>query len=393
MFGWFKNRSIKRLRLMLASIKARDFSLHFNEQNLKGEELQLAYEINDAISEFRDTSKRLEAQYGYLEAMLNKTATFLLVVDDQGNVDWMNESAIKNLCGFKIEKLSGLAVLNENLPHELESFVAGQQRLLNIMVKGTMVEWSVTMTRYNRYGTERRLFSIEDVQMVLRQNEVDAQKKLVRVLTHEIMNSLSPIISLSDTLNQTFQQGTADKDDVQMALQAIYRRSQGLLNFVESFRKVSRVSTPVREWVVLGDIINELHQLYPSDYITFVVEDSNERIYVDQSQIEQVLINLIKNAVEACEETPRPQIRLSAYSDRPNNRFYIEVADNGPGMPPDVAEQIFVPFFTTKSSGSGIGLSICRQIISMHGGKISVESNTDSDNHGSIFKIELDNRE
>lgn len=378
---------------MLASIKARDFSLHFNEQNLKGEELQLAYEINDAISEFRDTSKRLEAQYGYLEAMLNKTNTFLLVVDDQGNVDWMNESAIKNLCGFKIERLSGLSVLNENLPHELENFVAGQQRLLNIMVKGTMVEWSVTMTRYNRYGTERRLFSIEDVQMVLRQNEVDAQKKLVRVLTHEIMNSLSPIISLSDTLNQTFQQGTADKDDVQMALQAIYRRSQGLLNFVESFRKVSRVSTPVREWVVLGDIINELHQLYPSDYITFVVEDSNERIYVDQSQIEQVLINLIKNAVEACEGTPRPQIRLSAYSDRPNNRFYIEVADNGPGMPPDVAEQIFVPFFTTKSSGSGIGLSICRQIISMHGGKISVESNTDSDNHGSIFKIELDNRE
>ena len=201
------------------------------------------------------------------------------------------------------------------------------------------------------------------------------------------------LAGISDTLNQTFQQGTADKDDVQMALQAIYRRSQGLLNFVESFRKVSRVSTPVKEWVVLGDIINDLHQLYPNDYITFVVEDSSERIYVDQSQIEQVLINLIKNAVEACEGTPRPQIRLSAYSDRPNNRFYIEIVDNGPGMPPDVAEQIFVPFFTTKSSGSGIGLSICRQIISMHGGKIAVESNTDSDNHGSTFKIELDNRE
>lgn len=388
MFGWFRNKSIKRLRLMLASIKARDYSLHFNEQNLRGEELKLAYEINDTISEFRDTSRRIESQYGYLEALLNRSNTYLIVADDLGEVDWMSEAAIKGLCGFKIEKLKQLSVLNETLVQELESLSPGQQKLVSLMIKGTMVEWSISMTRYNRHGMDMKLFSIEDVQSVLRQNEVDAQKKLVRVLTHEIMNSLSPIISLSDTLNHSIEEGDIDKTDLQMALQAIYRRSQGLLNFVESFRKVSRVSQPQKEWVVLNDIINDLQQLFPNPAITFVVEDGTENILVDQSQMEQVLINLIKNAVEACNETPRPHIVVKTYSDRPNNRFYIEISDNGPGMPPDVAEQIFVPFFTTKSTGSGIGLSICRQIISMHGGRISVES---KEGEGTTFKLMLNN--
>lgn len=369
---------------MLASIKTKDYSLHFNEHNLHGEELKLVNEINDTISELRENSKRIESQYGYLEALLNKTNTYLIVADEVGIVDWMNEAAIKGLCGFKIERLKELSVLNESLPQELAMLVVGQQKLINLTIRGTLMEWSITVTRYNRYGSDMRLYSIEDVQSVLRQNEVDAQNKLVRVLTHEIMNSLSPIISLSDTLNQSFEEGTANKEDVQMALSAIYRRSQGLLSFVESFRKVSRISQPVKEWVVLNDIISELQQLYPDPYIRFIVEDSSEEIHVDRSQIEQVLINLIKNAIEACEEVARPQITIKTYSDRPNNRFYIEITDNGPGMSPDVAEQIFVPFFTTKSTGSGIGLSICRQIINMHGGRISVES---KEGEGTSFKL------
>ncbi len=388
MFGWFRNKSIKRLRLMLASIKSRDFSLHFNEQKLRGEELKLAQEINDVIVEFRDTSKRLDAQYGYLESLLNKTNTFLMVVNDHGIVEWMNESAIKGLCGFKITKINELSVLNESLPLELESLSVGQQKLLAMMIKGMLVEWSVSVTRYNRYGIDMKLYSIEDVQSVLRQNEVESQSKLVRVLTHEIMNSLSPIISLSDTLSHSFDEGDVDKDDIQMALQAIYRRSQGLLSFVESFRKVSRISPPQKNWVELNNIIADLQQLYQHAFISFLIEDKHEQIYVDQSQIEQVLINLIKNAIEACEEVANPHIDVKTRTDRSSNCFYIEISDNGTGMSSKVAEQIFVPFYTTKSSGSGIGLSVCRQIISMHGGRISVES---KEGEGTKFIVMLPN--
>ncbi|MDO4460934.1 MAG: HAMP domain-containing sensor histidine kinase [Bacteroidia bacterium] len=359
---------------MLASIKSRDYSLHFNEQKLRGEELKLAQEINDVITELRDANRRIDAQYGYLEALLNKTKTFLIVVDDFGNVNWMNESAINGLCGFKVDRLADLAVLNDILPKELESLQVGQQKLVTMMLKGSLVEWCISMTRYNRQGVDVKLYSIDDVQSVLRQNEVEAQNKLVRVLTHEIMNSLSPIISLSDTLNQSFDEGNVDKEDVQMALQAIYRRSQGLLDFVESFRKVSRISQPQRAMVGLDVIISDLHQLFPSPTITFLIEDDTEMLYVDQSQIEHVLINLLKNAIEACEGVNEPKITLSTYANRPSNTFYIEISDNGQGISSEVAEQIFVPFFTTKNTGSGIGLSVCRQIINMHGGRISVES-------------------
>lgn len=173
-----------------------------------------------------------------------------------------------------------------------------------------------------------------------------------------------------------------------MALQAIYRRSQGLLSFVESFRKVSRISPPQKSWVELNNIIVDLQQLYQHAYISFLTEDKHEQIYVDQNQIEQVLINLIKNAIEACETVPNPHIKIKTHTDRPTNCFYIEISDNGTGMPSNVAEQIFVPFYTTKSSGSGIGLSVCRQIISMHGGRISVDS---KEGEGTKFTVMLPN--
>ncbi|MCF0190953.1 MAG: GHKL domain-containing protein [Marinilabiliaceae bacterium] len=390
MFGWFGNsKSVRRLRLMLASIKAGDFSLHFNEQNLRGEERMLVSEINDVVSEFRERSKRIEAQYGYLEALLNKSKSYLIVADDNGVVSWMNESAIKGLCGFKIDRLSTLASLNDSLPRELESLATGQQKLLSLVVNNSLVEWSVTMTKFTRYGVELRMYSMDDVQNVLQQNEVAAQNKLVRVLTHEIMNSLTPIISLSETISQSFDRESPDMDDIQTAVSAIGRRSRGLLSFVESFRQLSRISPPHRQMIRLGELVDGLRQLYQSPIVSFDVRDGDEMLFVDQHQMEQVVINLVKNAIEACQDNPNASVSVLASEDKVNRRFLITVRDNGCGMMPDIVERIFTPFFTTKSSGMGIGLSICRQVVTSHGGRIYVRSSTNEATHGTEFTIEL----
>ena len=172
-------------------------------------------------------------------------------------------------------------------------------------------------------------------------------------------------------------------EDSSLALSAINRRSKGLLKFVENYRKLSRLSQPHLEWIRIGDIFDGLHALFPESFIEFRIEDPDIQLQLDRHQMEQVLINLIKNAVEAVEENP--SVTVSTKADHPNHRFMISVADNGCGISPDAADSIFLPFFTTKSGGSGIGLSLSRQIVNLHGGTISFETTTT----GTTFTITL----
>lgn len=376
---------------MMEAIRSRDFTLRFSLEKLKGEERLLAMEINAVITEFRDTLLRQEALYGSYETLLNQVNAALLVDDCHGKVLWMNEKAIRDLCGFRIHALDVLATLHPSLPQELDSLLPGQHKLLQLRIsvpnEDTVapetttrdVEWNVSMVKYSRLGSDQRLFSIENIQSVLQQSEVVAQKKLVRVLTHEIMNSLSPIISLSDTLID----GNLDKDESQQALEVIKRRSEGLLDFVENYRQLSKIAPPQKERVTIGELIGELQSLFADTHIIYNIEDPQEEIVVDRAQIIQVLINLLKNAKEAVSsqdifaDNPvarNPQISLSTKCDRAERIMLLKVTDNGAGILPEVQDRIFIPFFTTKPTGSGIGLSICRQIITNHSGTICVSS-------------------
>ncbi|MDE5794585.1 MAG: ATP-binding protein [Muribaculaceae bacterium] len=377
---WFGNKSAERMRRMLQAIRNRDFSLRFPAEKMHGSERELAEEMNDVISGFREDLIRQERQYGQYEAILNLVDSSLIVADTEGNVSWMNQKAVDNLCGFKITHLSMLEAVHPDLASTLNALIPGQPKILTLNLDGREERLKLSMASYISEGSDVCIYSIENVNLLVQQSEIEAQRKLIRVLTHEIMNSLSPIISLSDMLTETNRQ--LDEDSA-LALSAINRRSKGLLKFVENYRKLSRLSQPHLEWVRIGDIFEGLHALFPESFIEFQIEDPDIQLQLDRHQMEQVLINLIKNAVEAVEENP--SVTVSTKADHPNHRFMISVADNGCGISPDAADSIFLPFFTTKSGGSGIGLSLSRQIVSMHGGSISF----DTTSTGTTFTITL----
>lgn len=219
---------------------------------------------------------------------------------------------------------------------------------------------------------------------VLERNEMEAWQKLIRVLTHEIMNSITPIISLSETLSER-EMTEKNYPVMRQGMQTIHRRSKGLLEFVENYRKLTRLPAPVRCPVSVCELLQDLQKLFPEEYIRIEIPPTNRILQIDRTQIEQVLINLIKNAKEACGKVQNPLIEVKVNPGM-SWQCLITVQDNGEGILPEVQDKIFVPFFTTKPSGSGIGLSLCKQIMNRHGGNITVRSIV---GQGSCFTLQF----
>mgnify|MGYP002336903008 FL=1 len=379
------------MRQLIEAIRTRDFSLQYSLDDLRGEERNLAEQINEVVNEFRETTLLQEAKYQYFGTMLDTINAFLIVTDEQGKVHWMNRAAVDGLCGFSIHHLHDLQVLDETLPEMMMQLKPGLQKLVQLETKNSegaagkkaldagnqnagKADFVLSVVNFFNKGFAYRLYTLQNVQPVIQKNETDAQQQLVRVLTHEIMNSLTPIISLADTLCEGVEQDTLEHDDLLMALQAINRRSNGLLQFVENYRKLQRISKPQFEDVRIGDMVADLKHLYPDSIFHYEIENEDQRLLMDRSQIEQVLINLLKNAQEAVEKEEAPYVRLTTRLSNNKRDFIISITDNGKGILPEVMERIFVPFFTTKTSGSGIGLSICKQIVTLHGGTITASS-------------------
>lgn len=379
------------MRQLIEAIRTRDFSLQYSLDHLRGEERNLAEQINEVVNEFRETTLLQEAKYQYFGTMLDTINAFLIVADEQGKVHWMNRAAVDGLCGFSIHHLHDLQVLDGTLPEMMMQLKPGLQKLVQLETKTNeaaagkkaldagnqnagKADFVLSVVNFFNKGFAYRLYTLQNVQPVIQKNETDAQQQLVRVLTHEIMNSLTPIISLADTLCEGVEQDTLEHDDLLMALQAINRRSNGLLQFVENYRKLQRISKPQFEDVRIGDLVADLQHLYPDSIFHYEIENEDQRLLMDRSQIEQVLINLLKNAQEAVENEEIPYVRLTTYLSSNKRNFIISITDNGKGILPEVMERIFVPFFTTKTNGSGIGLSICKQIVTLHGGTITASS-------------------
>lgn len=387
----FNHKSNERMRQLIEAIRTRDFSLQYSLDHLRGEERNLAEQINEVVNEFRETTLQQEAKYQYFGTMLDTINAFLIVSDEQGKVHWMNRAAVDGLCGFSIHHLHDLQVLDGALPEMMMQLKPGLQKLVQLETKTSegaagkkaldagnqhagKADFVLSVVNFFNKGFAYRLYTLQNVQPVIQKNETDAQQQLVRVLTHEIMNSLTPIISLADTLCEGVEQDTLEHDDLLMALQAINRRSNGLLQFVENYRKLQRISKPQFEDVRIGDLVADLQHLYPDSIFHYEIENEDQRLLMDRSQIEQVLINLLKNAQEAVENEEIPYVRLTTHLSSNKRDFIISITDNGKGILPEVMERIFVPFFTTKTNGSGIGLSICKQIVTLHGGTITASS-------------------
>ncbi len=381
--------AVRKVLRMVESIRYNDFSLSFSANGKSSLEKELVENINGVISHFRSQLSLMEERYQYHETLLDKVDTCLLVVDRQGEVTWMNRASVQELCGHSIHQLEELKSLNKDFPEIVNTLQPGEVKVVRIYKGELMMDLAVTITEYSTPGADLRVISLKNIRSVLEENEMEAWQKLVRVLTHEIMNSITPIISLSDTLcDRAVQQGMDEDSLVLQGMKTIHRRSKGLLGFVENYRKLSRLSTPVLAPVSVGGLIGDIRKLFMSSKVRYIykVEDESLMLMIDRSQIEQVLINLLKNAGEACVEQPNPEVVVETSYQAEKHIFQLSVTDNGSGILPDVLDKIFIPFFTTKPTGSGIGLSLCKQIMTLHGGSIRVTSEVGK---GSCFVLRL----
>ncbi|MES1226386.1 MAG: HAMP domain-containing sensor histidine kinase, partial [Bacteroidota bacterium] len=241
-------------------------------------------------------------------------------------------------------------------------------------------------TAFQTDGKIYKLIAFQNVNEALDETESKAWQKLLSVLTHEIMNSVAPISSLADTLKHRLQQSvgllnneSGSVDDLELGIETIKRRSEGLLKFAETYRSLNKITTLNLTKVYVRDIFENLLQLMLPTLeqknidVETILKDPDLMIEADTSLLEQVMINLLVNAIDAVKEKQEPTIILSAYVAA-NRRTVIKIADNGNGMPPEVVDKIFIPFFSTKKTGSGIGLSLCKQIMMLHKGNIQVQS-------------------
>lgn len=377
---YMQHRSVNLILRMVESLRYNDFSLSFSTERKDELESTLRKEINEAVANFRQQLAFHQEQYQYYGTLLDTVDCCLVVIDKDLQVQWMNKSAIHELTGYQIHSLEELDELNEGVSRQIVSLIPGEVKVVRLHKGDLIQEMAVTATVYATATDNLRLINLKNIRSVLEENELEAWQKLVRVLTHEIMNSITPISSLSETLVERMDKVDKDEHDEEMirkGMLTISRRSKGLLDFVMNYRQLSRIPSPVMTPVRVGDMMDSIRGLFSNDAILFQVEDENRILNIDRSQIEQVIINLLKNAKEACEGKTHPEIIVSTHYSTKQKIFQLEVTDNGYGILPEVQDKVFIPFFTTKRNGSGIGLSLCRQIMSLHGGSISMKSEVD----------------
>jgi len=374
----FLKRTVKDTKRLIEAIQFSEFNITFRSFAQKGLFPELIPLMEQAISSFNAKLQNTEIEQQFYDTLLNRIDSAILVLGKSNEIEWINKAALDEFGKPQPRRLADFDNLSPELPGILEKIVPGETKIIKTKREGYTRQLAVTSVVFNSRGKKLKLVSLKNIQSVLEESESDAWKKLIRVLTHEIMNSITPIISLAETFSEQDSDNANDTELLNKAMQTIYRRSKGLVEFVDNYRKLMRIPAPVMDTFNAGDMMNDISNLLRADGIRFSCEihPADMTLFADRSQIEQVLINLIKNAWEACTRKQSPDIKVNILMSE-YHRPVIVVSDNGYGILPDVLDKIFVPFFTTKAGGSGIGLSICRQIMISHGGNITVESEVD----------------
>lgn len=357
-------KQIALMRRLANSIRFNDMAQTFHSPFRNKLMEELAEELSLTLKTFRERLLDEEVKHQYYENLLNKVDTAVLVADRWGRVEWTNRAATAYLGSYP------------QLPEELLKTPTGDTQVIRLVLNGATQEMAASTTLFVAQGKERLLISLKNIHSVLERNEMEAWQKLIRVLTHEIMNSITPIISLSETLSDRGipSQLTPKEYGVMLqAMQTIHRRSKGLLGFVENYRRLTRIPEPVLNQVSVRELMADIKKLFPAPDIRFQLPKQEITLWIDRAQIEQVLINLLKNAQEACGRKAEAMIEVELKSNSTSGTLLL-IRDNGEGILTEVLDKIFVPFFTTKPTGSGIGLSLCKQIMNLHGGNITVRS-------------------
>lgn len=342
--------------------------------------------VNEQIQKLKIESQQKEQ---YFQTLLEQVATGIVTFDTKGFILHANTAAKKMLGVEVLTHISQLERVSESLFMAVGNIKPFEQKLVSISSERGIIQLSLKASSFRVRDTDLVLLSIQDIRNELDEKELDSWMKLIRVLMHEIMNSIAPITSLSESLCKfyTVDGRPARPEELTettisttlRGLNVIKDQGNGLMQFVESYRKLTRLPKPEKKSLSFDEIITRIKVLYASlensDKVKLMVSANPADIsfFADENQISQVLINLAKNALQSNEKNPNGKIQITACYNA-DKRPEIKVSDNGPGIPEEILEQIFVPFFTTRENGSGIGLSLSRQIMRLHGGSLQVHS-------------------
>ena len=383
----FVSQTNRKLTRFLESVKYSDFISGFASDNKLGKSFKdLNVAFNEVLEAFRKARSEKEEHWQYLNSVVQQVRTGILSFDADGNVQLINMNARKFLDVQTLKNIHALKEINPKLYQALSEVKPGK----GVLFKGTNELYlTIQATELRIRGNDVKLLTLQNIQPELQKQELEAWQNLTRVLRHEIMNSITPISSLTSTLKDILEYDLTQKDthyelkqegaeDLREGLNTIENRSRGLIKFIDAYREYTSLPAPKIKTVRLKDLIEKVSMLMRQEIkknnITFHHECNSEylTIQADEEMIEQVLINLLKNAAEAVSGSQHPRIDLIGKYD--GNHIRIEVIDNGPGIIPEAIDKIFVPFYTTKKRGSGIGLSLSRQIMQLHHGTLTVES-------------------
>lgn len=395
----FQFRTQKELDQFVESVRYRDFSRHFNVRHAPVDLQHLRESFNQITSTFKDISKEKETSFQYLQKILELVDTGIMSFSViTGDIIWMNESLKKMLQLPYLKTIHSMKTRDELLYNEIVSLKPTESKIAMVHLENRSFKILLSATAFQTEGEKFMLIAFQNINEALDETESKAWKKLLSVMTHEIMNSVAPISSLADTLKSRLENSVgylksenAAVHDLEIGIDTIKRRSESLLKFAETYRNLNKVTKPNLKKVYVRDLFENLYQLMEPTLdqknieMDIVLKDPSLEVEVDQSLIEQVLINLIVNAKEALKDKPDGKIILSALLSS-KQKPLIKVADNGTGIEDDILENIFIPFFSTKKTGSGIGLSLCKQIMMLHRGNINVHS---VPGEGTVFTLQF----
>ena len=393
----YSESSFKKVRVFLDNIKQDKYSQLYPVKFDGTETDDLHIEFNAILAKLKEDQAEKEANYQSFRSVFKHLSIGLITFGEDGEIQILNVAAKRILNTEELKNISEIEGINKELHLAIQNLRTGGSELIKIAHPDGIMQLSVYVIELLMRGEKFKLVSLQNIQSELEEKEMEAWQNLVKILTHEIMNSIAPISSLAGTLKGELEYKIdhdepllpADMEDCMMGISTIEKRSEGLIGFVSDFRSLAHIPAPKFTSIGISNLFDQLEILLQNQLenqgITLRQELNPKELILfgDQTQIEQVLINLLQNAIQALEDSDEKIITLKAYIDEAG-KIILEVCDTGKGIEEEALSKIFIPFFTTKKKGSGIGLSLSKQIMRRHKGNIQVKSKI---GEGTQFKL------
>ncbi len=386
---YYINNINRKMAYFFDAIKNEDFTLHFPEKDLIKPFRKLNHSLNRVNALIQDIHLKKQEQEQFFQEIIRQANIGILAFNTKGHILFSNPTVEKLLNYKPLNHIKQLGQVDEGLYALFEGLKPFEQKLFQLTNEREKTQLAIKATSINVDKQELLLVVIQDIHKELNEKETDSWIKLIRVLTHEIMNTITPITSISESIlryfkndSETVSAGNIEKkhiDNAVKGLEVIKEQGNDLMGFVQSYRTLLSVPEPDKAIINAQKLLNKVLVLIQQNgsnsniEIKLEVYPENLELFVDSKQITQVMINLGKNAIQSLKNKAGGIIKISAGINR-SNRKYITISDNGAGIAPELIDEVFVPFFTTKDSGTGIGLSLSKQILQLHGGSLTVHS-------------------